>query len=288
MLTAKRAFNFMLGTGELNTMQLLDVARFSPTTQGNDGLLRQVSDPNRAVQQPSTEFPGTVRHDSTAPARAADESGDASANGQRTQQNANAPTSPHEGSSIFPPQYVPPAGGTDFKKLERRRQRDSESMSHLDSDSTTRNHFAVPDLDSDAVRGRDYRTLTENEKTVIREHLKETRFKDMDLDAIKIHVGRTPWYMPKDAKAITLENRIMVEDKDFDPETKPEHMRLLLEEAIHSGQFQSGMTRPGYLLDAALRGGYGQSSYENEAWSIIDSPRPVQPPSQNPGRAAGE
>jgi hypothetical protein len=40
MLTAKRAFNFMMDNGELDNAQLMDVARFSPTAQGQGSLLR--------------------------------------------------------------------------------------------------------------------------------------------------------------------------------------------------------------------------------------------------------
>jgi hypothetical protein len=153
-------------------------------------------------------------------------------------------------------------------------------MNHLDSDSSTRNTFALTDLDSDKVRGGDYRFLADNEKARIGEHLQETRFKDMDLDAIKIHAGRTPWYMPSDMKAITLENRIMLENGNFDPENKPEDFKLLVEEVTHAGQYQSGMTRPGYLLDAAVGGGYGGSTYEREAQGIRYARRPEQVPRQ--------
>lgn len=115
-----------------------------------------------------------------------------------------------------------------------------------------RRAFAVPDPDSDEVRGRDYRFLTYNEKNRIRERLKDTQFAGMDLEPIKVHVGRVPWYLPSDMGAITQENHIMIDPnkfKNFAPESNPDDFNLLLEEVIHSGQYQSGMTRAGYLWD---------------------------------------
>jgi hypothetical protein len=277
MLTAKRAFNFMLDNGELDNSQLLDVARFSPTAQGQGELLRQVSSTNTGRQQNMQGTTGMTAGETAEGSQAAGTTPAGNGSGEQGQAAGNASGQESPGHTYqSPPDYVKPAGGTDFNVLERRRQRDRESMNHLDTDSSTRSSFAVTDLDSDKVRGSDYRFMTENEKASIREHLKETRFKDMDLDSIKIHAGRAPWYLPPTMEAITLENRIMLKNGDFDPEKKPEDLQLLVEEVTHAGQYQSGMTRPGYLLDAAVGGGYGGSTYEDEAQKIKDAKRPVQ------------
>lgn len=58
MLTAKRAFNFMLDNGELDNSQLMDVARFSPTAQGGKGaLLKQIASTPSEGQQGAQVLP---------------------------------------------------------------------------------------------------------------------------------------------------------------------------------------------------------------------------------------
>lgn len=59
MLTAKRAFNFMMDNGEEDDSQLLDVARFSPTARGQGGLLAQVGFRNAGGQQNPGDMPGS-------------------------------------------------------------------------------------------------------------------------------------------------------------------------------------------------------------------------------------
>ena len=141
------------------------------------------------------------------------------------------------------------------------------------------------DPESDAVRGKNWAPLSPDMKDRLRERIKGTRFEGMDLDSLKIHVGETPWYMPSDKGAITLEDHIYIpvpEGATFNPSGSEEHFNLLTEEAVHSGQFQLGMTRPGYLWEA-LRHGYEGSKYEQEAWKIAypgynpTAPEPAQP-----------
>jgi hypothetical protein len=284
---AKRAFNFMMDNGELDNAQLMDVARFSPTAQGQGSLLRQVASTDTGVQNNMQGTNGMAAGEAVEGFQATGSTVSGNGSGEQGQAAGNASRHDAPGHGYqSPPDYVKPAGGTDFNVLGRRRQRDRESMNHLDADSSTRISYVLTDLNSDKARGGDYRFLADNEMARIRGHLQETRFKDMDLDAIKIHAGRTPWYLPSDKDAVTLENRIMVKDGYFNPVQNTTDMDILLEEVIHAGQFQSGMTRPGYLLDAAVGGGYEGSTYEKEAWGIRKSPRPVQtppsPPQQEP------
>ncbi|MFP5238591.1 MAG: hypothetical protein ACLGQW_02055 [Acidobacteriota bacterium] len=82
---------------------------------------------------------------------------------------------------------------------------------------------------------------------------------------------------------MTLENHIYINPAKFkggvfDPSRRDDY-DVLLEEAIHAGQFQTGMTRPGYLWEALVHG-YEGSIYENKAWDIVrqgDAPSPTLP-----------
>lgn len=137
------------------------------------------------------------------------------------------------------------------------------------------------DPESVAVRGRGGSQLSPELKDRLRSELNDTRFKDMDLDSLKLYRGKTPWYMPGDKQAITLENHIYHNDPNFDPENNPKHFNILKEEAIHSGQFQDNMTRPGYLLEGLLKG-YEDSKWEDEAQRIAGTGRYAQvPPTTN-------
>ncbi|WP_243438730.1 hypothetical protein [Fundidesulfovibrio soli] len=149
------------------------------------------------------------------------------------------------------------------------------------------------DPESDAVRGRNWAPLSPDLKDRLRERLQGTRFEGMDLDSLKIHVGETPWYMPSDKRGITLENHIYINPKEFEGEvfdpTRSSDYNVLTEEAVHAGQFQLGMTRPGYLWEA-LRNGYEGSKYEQEAWKIAypgynppdpEPARPTPPPRED-------
>lgn len=136
------------------------------------------------------------------------------------------------------------------------------------------------DPESVAVRGRGGYHLSPEVKDRLKEELKSTRFKDMDLDSLKLYRGKTPWYMPGDKQAITLENHIYHNDPNFDPENNPEHFKILKEEALHSGQFQDNMTRPGYLLEGLLKG-YDESKWEDEAQRIAETGRYARSPSNN-------
>lgn len=118
-----------------------------------------------------------------------------------------------------------------------------------------------------AVRGRGGSHLSPELKDRLRSELNETRFKDMDLDSLKLYRGKTPWYMPGDKQAITLENHIYHNDPNFDPENNPEHYKILVEEVVHSGQFQDDMTRPGYLWESLLNG-YSGNHWEKQAQGI--------------------
>jgi len=127
--------------------------------------------------------------------------------------------------------------------------------------------------ESDAVRGGNWQRLDKDLAGRVRERLQGTRFEGMDLDGLKIHTAEKPWYMPGFAGGMTLENNIYIdpngfEEKRFDPHRRQEDFDILLEEVIHSGQYQSGMTRSGYLWDAFRRGGYEHSMYEHEAKDI--------------------
>lgn len=129
------------------------------------------------------------------------------------------------------------------------------------------------DPESDAVRGGNWKPLDKNLAGRVRERLQGTRFEGMDLDGLKIHDSEKPWYMPGFAGGMTLENHIYIDpsgfdEKRFDPHGRQEDFDILLEEIIHSGQYQSGMTRAGYLWDAIRRGGYEHSAYEHEAKDI--------------------
>lgn len=130
------------------------------------------------------------------------------------------------------------------------------------------------DPESDAVRGRNWQHLSPGLKGRVSERLKGTRFDGMDLDSIKVHNGDKPWFMPSWAGGITLENHVYIDpdnpEKRFDPDNNQHDFNLLLEEAIHSGQYQSGMTRFGYIWDIIMKGGYNNSTYEREAWRISD------------------
>lgn len=263
MLTAKRAFNFMMDNGEEDDSQLLDVARFSPTARGQGGLLAQVGFRNAGGQQNPGDMPGSPSDNTSGATRQASAS-DAWGGTDRLGQDV---WSPSEGGLLG---RTPASEVKDFGTLERRRQREREGASSQDDDNPMRRAFAVPDPDSDEVRGRDYRFLTDNEKNRIRERLKDTQFAGMDLEPIKVHVGRVPWYLPSDMGAITQENHIMIGKDTFAPEANPKDFDILLEEVIHSGQYQSGMTRAGYLWDAARHGGY-KNSYEDEAKGIVDN-----------------
>ncbi|WP_243311449.1 hypothetical protein [Fundidesulfovibrio agrisoli] len=140
------------------------------------------------------------------------------------------------------------------------------------------------DPESDAVRGSNWAPLSPDMKERLRERIKGTRFENMDLDSLKIHVGETPWYMPSDKGAITLEDHIYIAPSAsgrFNPHDSEEDFNMLTEEAVHSGQFQLGMTRPGYLWEA-LRNGYEGSIYEQEAKRIAYPD--YRPPDPEPAR----
>jgi len=147
------------------------------------------------------------------------------------------------------------------------------------------------DPESDAVRGKNWRYLTSEEKERLKNYFTEEELKNINLDNVKLHIGETPWYMPSKADAITLENHVYINGKvrsgdgtesEFDPENNPDHFGLLAHEIAHVGQFQNGMTRPGYLWEAA-KDGYMNSWPERDA-RIHQYPRnDVQRPMLNEG-----
>jgi len=119
------------------------------------------------------------------------------------------------------------------------------------------------DPESVAVRGRGGEYLPHELKERLRARLKGTAYENMDLESLKLYRGRTPWYMPSDKGGITLENNIYVGETPegrFSPETNELHFNVLVEEAVHAGQFQDKMTRPGYLWQGPLKG------YEDNPW----------------------
>jgi len=142
------------------------------------------------------------------------------------------------------------------------------------------------DPESDAVRGRNWAPLSPDMKDRIGARLRGREYEGTDLDSLKIHVGETPWFMPPGKRGITLENHIYIEPKGFEGEVfdpnRSTDFNVLTEEAIHAGQFQQGMTRLDYLLEA-LRHGYEGSKYERSAWEIawpgsdLPEPKPAQP-----------
>lgn len=123
------------------------------------------------------------------------------------------------------------------------------------------------DPESVAVRGRGGESLSPELKERIRARLQKTPYANMDLDSLKLYRGRTPWYMPSDKEGITLENHIYMKDGKFAPEMNDYHFNQLVEEAVHAGQFQDKMTRPGYLWES-LKNGYEKNSWEKKAWDI--------------------
>jgi len=168
----------------------------------------------------------------------------------------------------------------DPEKMELKRdirfepvQRPDRGMYGVDAESGPFNDPYNPE--SDAVRGGNWQRLDKNLAGRVRERLQGTRFEGMDLDGLKIHTAEKPWYMPGAAKGMALENHIYIDPsrfgkKGFDPVKYPSDFDVLLEEVIHSGQYQSGMTRAGYLWDAIRLGWYEHSTYGQEAWDIAD------------------
>ncbi|WP_173083624.1 hypothetical protein [Fundidesulfovibrio magnetotacticus] len=149
------------------------------------------------------------------------------------------------------------------------------------------------DPNSDAVRGGKWKRLDPDLAGRIRERIQGTRFEGMPLDRQKIHDSEKPWYMPGSARGMALENHIYIdpsgfEGNKFDPLRRQEDFDVLLEEVIHSGQYQSGMTRAGYLWDIARRGGYKHSTYEHEAWDIAYPGWPERIGYKEPEKSSGE
>ena len=123
------------------------------------------------------------------------------------------------------------------------------------------------DSESDAVRGKNWRFLSPEEK----ERLKTIHGERVNLDDIKLHIGEAPWFMPSDKRGIALENHIYINDKNFDPSNSLDDFGDLVHETTHVKQFQfDGMTRPGYLWEA-LKDGYRGNEYEKEAYDIGDA-----------------
>lgn len=74
--------------------------------------------------------------------------------------------------------------------------------------------------------------------------------------------------MPSDKEGMTLENHIYIPKTEFYPDKIPRHFNVLVEEAVHAGQFQyRDMSRPGYLWESLIHG-YDDNSYEVEAKRI--------------------
>jgi hypothetical protein len=81
--------------------------------------------------------------------------------------------------------------------------------------------------------------------------------------------------MPGNMNGMVLDNHIYInpevknrfDGKDpFDPAENADHFGLLAHEVAHVGQFQNGMTRPGYLFQGLIHG-YEDSPFEKEARS---------------------
>jgi len=137
------------------------------------------------------------------------------------------------------------------------------------------------DPESVAVRGRGGEYLPHELKERSRARLKGTAYENMDLDSLKLYRGRTPWYMPSDKEGITLENHIYMKDGKFAPEMDEYHFNQLVEEAVHAGQFQDKMTRPGYLWES-LKNGYWNNEWEVKARRIA---YPGEAQGQVPGQS---
>jgi len=118
------------------------------------------------------------------------------------------------------------------------------------------------------VRGKGGQPLSDDLKQRLGERLKGTNFENMNLDSLKLYRGKAPWYMPSDKGGITLENHIYIPRAEFNPDKIPDDFNILVEEAVHAGQFQyRDMSRPGYLWESLLHG-YNDNRYELEAKKI--------------------
>lgn len=109
-----------------------------------------------------------------------------------------------------------------------------------------------------ARRPAQARRLTASEKAALAPY-----FAAGDLDAVAIHEGRVPWYLPRRFSAVTRGHRVYVRPHACRFETA-EGLALLAHELVHVGQYRRGATWLTFLL-SYLRHGYRNSPLEVEA-----------------------
>ncbi|KAF0234617.1 MAG: hypothetical protein FD177_644 [Desulfovibrionaceae bacterium] len=217
-------------------------------------------------------------------AYAAQDGGGASPGGNAGQGQATTPAQPQgptqqaQGTPAQPSQQPQQPFGENTIRREKQRQIDGRIVRKSESGPMNEPY----DPESVAVRGRGGESLSPELKERIRARLKGTDYENMDLDSLKLYRGRTPWYMPSDKEGITLENHIYMKDGKFAPEMDDYHFNILVEEAVHAGQFQDKMTRPGYLWES-LKNGYWNNEWEKKAREIAyPDEAQGQPPRQSP------
>jgi hypothetical protein len=168
-----------------------------------------------------------------------------------------------------------PPGPTPYERLLKRRQSDQEITGDRDPTGGGTADLTKPyDPESDAVRGKNWQYLTYEQKERFKQHFTPEELSRINLDDVKLHDDDRRWYMPGKMNGMVLDNHIyitpevLVEDKlsRFDPAVNPGHFGLLAHEVAHVGQFQNGMTRPGYLFQGLING-YRDNPFEREARS---------------------
>jgi Domain of unknown function (DUF4157) len=108
------------------------------------------------------------------------------------------------------------------------------------------------------------RALTDCEKQRLSRYIP-----DNDLNNADLNTDEVPWWLKSDATAVTLGNNIYFRPGQYDAST-PEGPSVLGHELVHVGQFRGGMTRLGYLLEAALNGSGRSNKHEDPACDLQD------------------
>jgi hypothetical protein len=90
-------------------------------------------------------------------------------------------------------------------------------------------------------------------------------FDSSTLDAARVYVGRTPFWLDGEMDGVTLGHDIYLKKGTYDP-LESSGIGLLGHELVHVQQFNSGMSYLGYLWE--LRHGYGHNRYETEAYDM--------------------
>jgi hypothetical protein len=90
-------------------------------------------------------------------------------------------------------------------------------------------------------------------------------FDTSTLEAARVYVGRTPFWLDGEMEGVTLGHDIYLKEGSYDP-LETSGIRLLGHELAHVQQFNSGMSYLGYLWE--LRHGYEHNRYETEAYGM--------------------